>query len=109
MLGCGLRPNTAMHAVEEYVVPPYLFGQPVTYQITDANGQTYEETYTAHNFAGVEQRYDRIELLLNNQALRHGLIGQAQSYLIDAPLLLKEATERLRQDSYFFVDRVASS
>ena len=26
MIGCGLTPNTTMHAVEEYVRPPYLFG-----------------------------------------------------------------------------------
>jgi aminoglycoside 3-N-acetyltransferase len=26
MLGCGLGANTAMHALEEYVEPPYLYG-----------------------------------------------------------------------------------
>jgi aminoglycoside 3-N-acetyltransferase len=109
MLGCGLHPNTAMHAVEEYVVPPYLFGPPVTYQITDANGQTYEATYTAHNFAGVEQRYDRVALILPDQALRRGMVGQAPSYLIDAPILLHEALVHLRRDPYFFVDQVDSN
>ncbi|MDZ4184357.1 MAG: AAC(3) family N-acetyltransferase [Desulfuromonadales bacterium] len=26
LLGCGLRPNTTMHALEEIADPPYLFG-----------------------------------------------------------------------------------
>jgi len=106
MLGCTLGPNTSMHAVEEYVVPPYLFGQPVTYHITDANGQIYAAIYTAHDFAGVEQRYDRVGLILSEPALRDGMVGKAHSYLIDAPTLLKEALVHLRHDPYFFVDRI---
>ncbi|MFP6646122.1 MAG: AAC(3) family N-acetyltransferase, partial [Candidatus Latescibacterota bacterium] len=32
-LGCGLRPNTSMHGVEELVEPPYLFGDDITYTL----------------------------------------------------------------------------
>lgn len=105
MLGCGLRPNTSMHAVEEYVVPPYLFGPPVAYQITDATGQTYEEIYTTHHFAGTEQRYDRVAQVLADDALHSGMVGAAASFLIDAPTLLKEAQARMRQEPLFFVDQ----
>lgn len=43
MLGCGLRPNTTMHALEEYENPPYLFGEDCIYIITDGDGKTYEK------------------------------------------------------------------
>jgi aminoglycoside 3-N-acetyltransferase len=31
-LGCGLKPNTSMHAVEELVEPPYLYDGWVDYR-----------------------------------------------------------------------------
>ena len=105
MLGCGLRPNTAMHAVEEYARPPYLFGPPVAYTITDASGRTFEKTYTPHDFAGCTQRYDRVANLLDGAALRAGAVGRAQSYLIDGGALFERALARLREDPLFFVDR----
>ena len=39
MLGCGLQPNTSMHAIEEMVKPPYLFGPPLTYHLVLADGK----------------------------------------------------------------------
>jgi aminoglycoside 3-N-acetyltransferase len=105
MLGCGLRPNTTMHAIEEYVVPPYLFGAPQTYQITNATGQTNAVIYTPHHFVGVTQRYDRISDLLSRQALMTGMIGQAQANLIDAATLLRLAQARLQRNPWCFVER----
>lgn len=109
MLGCGLRPNTAMHAVEEYARPPYLFGPPITYTITDEQGRTFEKTYTPHDFAGYSQRYERVAGLLDGAALREGTIGQAHSHLIDGEALFDRALSRLREDPLAFVERAPLS
>jgi aminoglycoside 3-N-acetyltransferase len=103
-LGCGLRPNTAMHAVEEYATPPYLFGPPRRYIITDERGQTFRRIYTPHGFAGVTQRYDRVADLLAPPALRSGRVGAAAAFLMDGPALLDAALAALRRDPYFFVE-----
>jgi aminoglycoside 3-N-acetyltransferase len=105
MLGCELRPNTTMHAIEEYAVPPYLFGAPLTYTITDAKGTTFDKTYTPHDFRGFVQRYDRVEALLDRPQLMQGFVGKAAAYLIDAGALYRQALAQLSHDPFFFVDR----
>jgi aminoglycoside 3-N-acetyltransferase len=104
MLGCGLRPNTTMHAIEEYAQPPYLFGAPLAYTLTDAAGITFEKTYTPHNFAGFVQRYDRVAALLDDRQLVPGRVGAASAYLIDAQALYHQVLAQLKRDSYFFVE-----
>jgi len=104
MLGCGLRPNTTMHAIEEYIRPPYLFGEPLTYTLTDAAGNTFEKTYTPHDFAGFVQRYDRVAALLDGRRLVPGRIGAASAYLIDAQALYQQALAQLSRDPFFFVE-----
>jgi len=105
MLGCGLRPNTTMHAIEEYTQPPYLFGEPLTYTLTDAAGITFEKTYTPHHFVGFVQRYDRVAALLDNRQLVPGHVGMASAYLIDAQALCQQALVQLNHDPYFFVEQ----
>ncbi|GAB4115594.1 MAG: hypothetical protein Fur005_36780 [Roseiflexaceae bacterium] len=104
MLGCGLRPNTSMHAIEELAPPPYLFGEWGDYTITDAQGQVMIRRYRMHGFAGIEQRYDRIADLLSPADLRQGLIGQAEAFLINAAALRRVAEATLRQQPFAFVD-----
>ena len=60
MLGCGLRPNTSMHGIEELVEPPYLYGDHLTYRLILADGEVIEKEYRRHNFRGWIQRYDRV-------------------------------------------------
>ena len=105
MLGCGLKPNTSMHAIEEYVRPSYLFGEPVTYTITDQNGRTFRKTYVPHSFEGFNQRYDRITDILDAWQLRRGMVGRADSHLIDGAALLAQALAHLQRDPFYFVDR----
>jgi aminoglycoside 3-N-acetyltransferase len=105
MLGCGLKPNTAMHAVEEFVRPSYLFRAPVTYTITPPDGRTFTKTYTPHHFKGYIQRYDRVAGVLDGQALITGPVGAAPAQLIDANALLVKARERLEREPFYFVDR----
>lgn len=71
-LGCGLRPNTSMHAVEEIVEPPYLFGQPVDYRIILSTDTEMTMRVKRHDFWKWKQRYDRLGPLLDNDGLRFG-------------------------------------
>ena len=103
-LGCGLRPNTSMHAVEELVEPPYLFAEPLEYQITRADGSQGTMRVRRHNFQGWEQRYDRLETLLAAPDLRRGRVLQAACHLVEAAALWPAALGALRTDPLFFVE-----
>lgn len=105
ILGCGLCPNTSMHAVEEYANPPYLFGPPIRYTITDADGKTFEKEYTPHGFAGYEQRYDRVADIMGRGDWTTGMVGRAESHLILGEALLEKALAKMREDPFYFVDR----
>lgn len=106
MLGCGLRPNTSMHGVEELVVPPYLFLENQTeYILIDEHDRLLRKSYTCHDFKGVEQRYDRIEPLLAPDEIKKGTILDAVCYLIDARALWQKGEEQLKKDPLFFVDQ----
>jgi aminoglycoside 3-N-acetyltransferase len=107
MIGCGLRPNTTMHAVEELIAPPYLYGPEREYTITDHDGRVFQRTYTTHGFSthGYWQRYDRVDGLLPATHHRQGPVGEAQCHLIDAAALRTTAVERMRIDPFCFVER----
>lgn len=98
MLGCGLRPNTTMHALEEYVEPPYLFGPPRDCTITDADGHTYTKTYRPHGFGPYRQRYDRVADLPDTSFLRVGRVLGAETFLLDAMGLRSAVLAKLRED-----------
>lgn len=103
MLGCGLRPNTSMHGVEELTVPPYLFREKmIEYTITDKDGNTFKKDYRAHNFKGVGQRYDRLSEIMD---IPHGKVLEADAYLIDAKEMWDKAHAKLEENEFFFVDK----
>jgi aminoglycoside 3-N-acetyltransferase len=106
MLGCGLQPNTSMHAIEELSVPPYLFGTPLTYTLTLADGTAIEKTYTRHSFDGWEQRYDRVTEVLQAPALVRGNVLEAKVHLIRARRLWEAVDAALGHNPLRFVDRV---
>jgi aminoglycoside 3-N-acetyltransferase len=105
LIGCGLRPNTTMHAIEEYVCPPYLFGPEREYIITDQDGRVLRKTYRTHGFAGYEQRYDRAAGLLNEMELRIGPVGSAVCHLIEARALHRCAVEKMQEWPFYFVEK----
>jgi aminoglycoside 3-N-acetyltransferase len=105
MLGCGLRPNTSMHAVEEMVVPPYLFGGPLAYRLVGWDWGVTEAVYRVHGFQGWQQRYDRVADVLDGPSLRRGRVLAADVYLIEAAAMWKAALAALRRDPLVFVER----
>jgi aminoglycoside 3-N-acetyltransferase len=104
-LGCGLRPNTSMHGIEELSEPPYLFNEMVKYEITDANAQVFKMAVRRHSFKGWIQRYDRLEGILNNDALRTGKVLEAECHLVEADVMWLAAHEKLELDPLYFVER----
>jgi aminoglycoside 3-N-acetyltransferase len=111
MLGCGLRPNTTMHALEEHVGPPYLFGGSYLFTLRDRHGQILRKEYRTHEMAarGIVQRYDRVSELPEASAfLARGRVLQAETYVLDAAALKPAVLARMRTEPCFFVDRVAT-
>lgn len=107
MLGCGLKPNTTMHALEEIIKPPYLFGDECEYHITGAYGKAYQKKYICHGFNkhGWEQRYDRIVELPDTSFLRCGRVLDAETFVIDTQGLRSAVLEKWKSDILFFVSR----
>ena len=107
MLGCGLAPNTSFHAIEEVVAPPYLFGNPLEYELIDGDGARTVKRYLPHDFAGYAQRYERLGELLAEPGLRKGSVLAATVYVIEAAAMWDVALAALRRDPLAFVERVA--
>lgn len=108
-IGCGLRPNTSMHGVEERVEPPYLFyPASVTYTCVDENGQTCQMNVRRHNFTDrgreVVQRYDRLSELMTGNTLLYGKLLKADCFLLEARAMWDTAEAALRQNPLYFVD-----
>ena len=104
-LGCGMRPNTSMHGVEELAEPPYLFGAWSDYTLRTADGRELPMTVHNHNFAGWEQRYERAANLLDANGLRQGKVLEASCHLIETAALWPAALQTLRREPLFFVDK----
>ena len=104
-IGCGLRPNTSMHGVEEFVKPEYLFDGKVTFSIEDRSGNRKQYSHTTHDFDGWIQRYDRVEKILNDQELRRGKILDSNSFLVESQALWEKALLKMKVDPLYFVDK----
>lgn len=105
MLGCGLRPNTFMHGVEEAARASYpLDPKYCLYTMTDANGRVTRKMYHPHRFGGLVQRYDRLEDLLHEPQLIKGRVLGGTAYVIDAKAALEAGAHAIRKKDRFFVD-----
>lgn len=105
MLGCGLRPNTFMHGVEEAARASYpLDPKYCLYTLRDAGGRVSRKMYHPHSFGGLVQRYDRLADLLPEPALIKGRVLGGSAYLIDAKAALEAGTQAIRKKDRFFVD-----
>jgi aminoglycoside 3-N-acetyltransferase len=109
MLGCGLKPNTSMHGVEELVEPPYLLTPDVIpYEVVLADASRVRMACRGHNFDGWAQRYDRLGPLLEGDELQKGRVLDAKSHLIEAEAMWRKAEKALRKDPFYFVEQVKS-
>lgn len=104
-IGCGLRPNTSIHGIEEFVIPEYLYNGDVTFTIEDADGKLKQYTHTTHGFKGWEQRYDHIESILNDNELIKGKVLEADCYLLDVKALWTKTLKKLQENPLYFIDK----
>ena len=107
MLGCGLKPNTSMHGVEELCEPPYLLRpDAVKYIICGSAGEQVVE-HRRHDFAGYGQRYDRLDQVMQ-RGLERGRVLEADCWLINAAEMWRAGEQALRGDPFCFVERLGS-
>jgi len=104
-LGCGLRPNTSMHAVEEIVEPPYLFGELETYRAMLVDGSEMEIKCRRHDFEGYHQRYDRIAALVDPYELMAGKVLSADVRLLECKSMWEKGVAAMENDPFFFVEK----
>jgi aminoglycoside 3-N-acetyltransferase len=104
-IGCGLRPNTSMHAIEEFSEPPYLFSDEMEYHITDAKGKQTSTRIRRHNFNGWEQRYDRLADVMAT-GIQTGKVLEADCHLVEATEMWRVVRRKLQENPLYFVDRV---
>ena len=105
MLGCGLNPNTTMHAIEELVEPPYYFGDFCEYKIIDFSGKEFLKKYRKHGFEGLNQKYDRIESLNSPNLICKGKVLDAETFVINTKKLKKAVLSKLKENVMFFVEK----
>lgn len=105
-LGCGMRPNTSMHSVEEIAQPPYLFGDMITYDVVLPDGTHRAQPCRHHNFHGYGQRYDRVAGLLGRSSLKQGMVMSALTHIVEARPMWDEALIAYRRDPLYFVEPV---
>jgi aminoglycoside 3-N-acetyltransferase len=103
-IGCGLKPNTSMHGVEELVEPPYLFGPVISYRVHLPDGTETLVRSRRHDFAGHAQRYDRIGPLLKDDSLRTGKVLAAPIHILECRAMWEQAQAALQRDPFFFVE-----
>ena len=104
MLGCGLKPNTSMHAVEELTEPWYLFREKeVTYTLIDETGKKIIKDYRRHDFRGAVQRYDRLAEVMKLACRK---VLEADCYLIDAIEMWQVADKHIKENENYFIDDV---
>jgi len=105
-LGCGLKPNTSMHAVEELVEPAYLYNSWVDYRIKLADASETAMRVRRHGFKGWLQRYDRIETVMAGKGIRAGKVLSADCFLLEAPAFWRMAYQAMKETPLYFVDRM---
>mmetsp|Transcript_44134 Transcript_44134/g.95737 ORF Transcript_44134/g.95737 Transcript_44134/m.95737 type:complete len:221 (-) Transcript_44134:130-792(-) len=102
-LGCGSRPNTSMHGVEEVVGSTFLSGADTAWSGVTRDGSTFNGRYRRHEFLGWEQRYERLEQLMPPEAIKHGKVLAANAVVFDVNTMWQVAEKALRADPYALV------
>lgn len=107
MLGCGLKPNTFMHLIENLNNIPYRkIVDTVTFTLINYSDETIKKDINLPDMSMFYQRYDRVINILSYPDIEEVSISGETSYLIDANKLLEKASIILKEDPYYFVDRI---
>jgi len=110
MLGCGMAPNSFMHAMEEVAEVPYVLRDHHYFRMTDGEGNVVTKGIRRHNFARPEgtihQRYVRSLDVLDASAgdYTEGLVHGAKATLILSAALRTKAVAKMKAEPYYFID-----
>ena len=107
MLGCGLKPNTSMHGIEEMAAPDYLFGNICEYKLILHDGTIKMTNNITHNFINTEQRYDRLLDVLDSKDYTFGKVLNADCYVLNAQAVWDKVLEKLKEEPHYFIDKKA--
>ncbi|MDD4076863.1 MAG: AAC(3) family N-acetyltransferase [Bacilli bacterium] len=107
MLGCGLKPNTFMHLVENINNVPYRKTVDIVpFRLIDNNNQVMIKAFRLPSMSHLKQRYDRVINILDTSELHKATIGAAETDIIDANCLLRKAGLVLKDNPFYFVDEI---
>lgn len=105
MLGAPFARNTTMHAVEEMILPEYLFTNNYDYNLIKEDGQTIQMNVLRHDFNGFEQRYDRVlDILDRDTDYQVGSVLNGPTCVINTQAMWNKALIKYREDSLYFTD-----
>lgn len=110
MLGCSLRSNSFIHAMEEVAEVSYVLTGHHYFQITDGDGNVITKGIRRHYFnrpgGHVVQRYDRTLDVLDASAgdFTEGEVHGAHCVLMRSAALQEKAVAKMKEDETFFVD-----
>ena len=112
ILGSHPDHNTALHGVEEKGGAPYVLNRekPINYILKNGESEIHQTAYRHYfNRDGYRytQEYARIINLLNEGSeYTTGKVLNADCYLFDAKALWKKGVEKIKQDPYYFTEKV---
>lgn len=107
MIGCGIKCNTSMHGVEEFVKVPYILSDNKReYTLIDYDDSVTRKGYYYHAMTvvhGLCQRYDRLYDLME---YGKGSILEAESFVIDSAKMWDIGSKKMKEDTYYFTDKM---
>ena len=112
ILGSHPDHNTALHGVEEKGNAPYIFSPDVKIDYVLKDGETQiRQTALRHYFNRDGYKYTQeyariIDLLNEGTEYTKGKVLNADCYLFDAKALWDKGVEKIKQNPYFFTERV---
>lgn len=105
-LGCGIRYNTFLHSVEEWLdIPDRLAAEAVTIQTRLPDGRLLPRRYRGHHssFGDVSATFGKLELpMLQKRMLRFGYVGGAPTFVMRAKDAADLTVEYLQRDPNLF-------
>lgn len=107
MIGCGIKCNTSMHGVEEFVKVPYVLSDVKTdYTLIDYDDKVTRKGYYRHNMIKGHNRAQRYDRLYDLMEFKKGNILNAESYIIDADTMWNVGAEKMKEEPYYFTDLI---
>jgi len=106
MLGCGIGPNTSMHAMEEYFGVPYLFRKDLTeYRIVLGEEREMTIVNRSHDpNDGYDSHYYRLKDVLGPAEMKAGRVLEAQTYGMECDGMWRRVLAVLAGNPFYFVE-----